>query len=653
MKLLILLEILLCIVLLAWAALQQPYLPKSLSTPPPTNPHQWMHSIIFEPQPQIQLTHSSYKVTTFLDFQPFLQGFQNVKTYLDLLWLDIQDPHHFQYLFQPIAQTALDPTVNNTHISEFLKSTLCVLRPYECQAHLKYEKFKWEIRYILDIFNATYKKFLVAIDHLDYHPSQNLSNTTRRKRSIMYEKYGYYHTLPKTLTPLEEHFLTAFMNALYKINPELHKSLHHMKRVGIFTWILGWGVYSNARNIAKIKKNLHVLQEQNQLQDKQIKQLAQFLNLTMHHVDKHSEMLYELDTKLTIINKTIQELMWNVDVIRYESNLMHFFQTKLYRVYSSLYALWSDTESLFKYMRALASQELNPMIIPPNILKDVLHKIEHDIKSHARLKLCENPDSNIWSYYGTIKLTPIVLEDCLMLILTVPLVDQSLQLNLYRIHNLPMLHPILHVHAQYELESSYIATVMDGMYVTLPTALDVRLCLMTNGHLCMFNQALYPVEHTNWCVYALFINDEKRIEKNCNLKAINCTTNLAYNLDGYLWAISALATERLQIRCVMDTRIITILPPLQIIDVGNGCEAYSASIYIPAKSELTTTIQSITRSQFFLNYNFKYTNASKFIIWHKTDFATLTPDEIKTLKAKMLKLPTMPMDIFKKIAQEH
>ena len=235
-----------------------------------------------------------------------------------------------------------------------------------------------------------------------------------------------------------------------------------------------------------------------------------------------------------------------------------------------------------------------------------------------------------------------------MLILTVPLVDQSLQLNLYKVYNLPMLHPVLHVHAQYELESSYIATVMDGMYVTLPTALDVRLCLMTNGHLCMFNQALYPVEQTDWCVYTLFINDEKRIGKNCILKAINCTTNLAYSLDRYLWAISTLATERLQLRCVMETCIITISPLLQIIDVGNGCEAYSASIYIPAKLELTTTIQSITHSQFFLNYNFNYTNVSKFLIWHKTDFATLTPDEVKALKAKMLKLPTMPMDIFQK-----
>ena len=40
---------------------------------------------------------------------------------------------------------------------------------------------------------------------------------------------------------------------------------------------------------------------------------------------------------------------------------------------------------------------------------------------------------------------------------------------------------------------------------------------------------------------------------------------------------------------------------------------------------------------------------SNFLIWHKTNFATLTVDGIKTLKAKMLKLPTMSMDIFRKV----
>ena len=101
----------------------------------------------------------------------------------------------------------------------------------------------------------------------------------------------------------------------------------------------------------------------------------------------------------------------------------------------------------------------------------------------------------------------------------------------------------------------------------------------------------------------------------------------------------------------METQVITIKPPLQIVDIGNGCEAYSASIYIPAKSELTATLQSVTRSQFFLEYNINYTNVSNFLIWCKSDFAKLTNKEIEILKAKVLKLPTMSMEIFDNVLE--
>ena len=113
--------------------------------------------------------------------------------------------------------------------------------------------------------------------------------------------------------------------------------------------------------------------------------------------------------------------------------------------------------------------------------------------------------------------------------------------------------------------------------------------------------------------------------------------------------ISALATEKLQVKCVMETHVITIKPPLQIVDIGNGCKAYSASIL--AKSELMATLQSVTRSQFFLEYNFNYTNVSNFLVWYKSDFAKLTNNEIETLKAKMLRLPTMSMEIFDKVLE--
>ena len=63
------------------------------------------------------------------------------------------------------------------------------------------------------------------------------------------------------------------------------------------------------------------------------------------------------------------------------------------------------------------------------------------------------------------------------------------------------------------------------------------------------------------------------------------------------------------------------------------------------------TLQSVTRSQFFLEYNFNYTNVSNFLAWYKSDIAKLTHEEIKTLKAKVLKLPTMSIEIFNNILE--
>ena len=139
MALLMLLGYLVCNVLLAWATLQQPYLSKTLSSPPPQNPNNWVHLVIFEPQPKIQLTCSSYKATSFLDFQPFLQGFQSVNKYLNDLWTDINNPSYFWQLFLPFAHVLIDPTLNDSHTESFLTSPICHHCPYACQAKMKFE----------------------------------------------------------------------------------------------------------------------------------------------------------------------------------------------------------------------------------------------------------------------------------------------------------------------------------------------------------------------------------------------------------------------------------------------------------------------------------------------------------------------------------
>ena len=234
-----------------------------------------------------------------------------------------------------------------------------------------------------------------------------------------------------------------------------------------------------------------------------------------------------------------------------------------------------------------------------------------------------------------------MLEERLMLIMTTPLIDKSLDINLYKVHNLPMLHPTLGIWADYELEGEYLAILAHGMYATLPHATDIKLCKMSQGHLCTLDHALYPVDHIEWCLYALFINDLDNIKTNCVIKPKPHSTNLAHSLDGYLWAVSSVPTEKLQFRCVQDTCIVTIHPPLKIIDICNGCEAFSPNIYILAKSEITTTLQSLPCSHFFQKFSLKYSNISIFVVFHNMSMATLTEEDMTMLRARVHVLKPM------------
>ena len=136
-----------------------------------------VHSVIFEPQPKIQLTQSSYKVTSFLDFQPFLKGFQSVNQYLRDLMEDINSPEYFQRNISPIKTFQIIPLSNESTILKFFNSLACQANPYGCKSKLKLEQYKLEIQYIIEVFCTVYEKSLTAIDHIDYHPSQ-IQNTT-------------------------------------------------------------------------------------------------------------------------------------------------------------------------------------------------------------------------------------------------------------------------------------------------------------------------------------------------------------------------------------------------------------------------------------------------------------------------------------------
>ena len=219
MVLLALFGCLMCNVLLAWATLHQPYIStprQTLSSPPPQNKNDWVHLVIFEPQPEIELTRSSYKVTSFLDFQPFLKGFQSVNEYLKDLTRDINNPNYFQRIVSPFSNFQITPLSNESIIWQFLSSPACKVNPYGCKSKLKLEQYQLEIQYAIKVFRAIYKKFLTAIDHIRLPPCCKYGTPPKLRGVKNIICMEIVILIPGSLTPSEENFLDEFLKALNK-----------------------------------------------------------------------------------------------------------------------------------------------------------------------------------------------------------------------------------------------------------------------------------------------------------------------------------------------------------------------------------------------------------------------------------------------------
>ena len=121
---------------------------KPFHHPLPKNKNDWVHSVIFEPQPKMQLTHSSYKINFISRFSTFPSGFQLVDTYIRNLMKDIANPADFRRLVAPFHDTLFIFGTNESNVMKFLKSPGCAACPYACRSKLKFDQYNLEIQYI-------------------------------------------------------------------------------------------------------------------------------------------------------------------------------------------------------------------------------------------------------------------------------------------------------------------------------------------------------------------------------------------------------------------------------------------------------------------------------------------------------------------------
>ena len=452
------------------------------------------------------------------------------------------------------------------------------------------------------------------------------------------------------MTLEETKYLTKLLTDLAAWDCTQNVTLREKRFVPLFASLAAAiGSIVNAGQIKKIKKNIAILQEATLLQDQQIRKLARYADLTAARVRTHDTQIYRLQYKLLVVEDGIKEM---IDVSNFQVNTSYHVsiaQTILTRLQTGTVSIENNIDKIFEYFRIMSSHKATSAVIPPVALRKLLVKIENPMRSNPRLKLPYDPRAGgIWKYYSVIKITPIVMDKMLVILMTIPVLDKSLELNIYQVHNLPAIPPGQEVAALYQLESRYFAIGKHRMYVTLPTEQSVRVCLQTELAICILEQALYPVKHITWCVYALFIDDEERIKRDCTYSVTKVSGNKAISLGGYLWAVSSIKQEQLQVRCLEETHVIEIEPPLQIVYIGNGCEGYSPSMFLPAKNEMAIHAQVESRKEYFLQFNYVYTPDRYIGLWWQFRTRLLTDEDAKAFITQVAPLGTMDYSLLQK-----
>ena len=149
------------------------------------------YPVIFEPLQNVQTSRSTYKVTSFIDFEPYLQYFQNFEVYLAAFKTSLEamknDPIMKEFTQKTHAATTAgqgDPCDSHAHC----RTPILTYRPIDCrQQTLAYKQLRdqcitrhlqacltlKQVEYITnvtDLIDDSYqivkRKFLQAIDYV-------------------------------------------------------------------------------------------------------------------------------------------------------------------------------------------------------------------------------------------------------------------------------------------------------------------------------------------------------------------------------------------------------------------------------------------------------------------------------------------------------
>ena len=219
--------------------------------------------------------------------------------------------------------------------------------------------------------------------------------------------------------------------------------------------------------------------------------------------------------------------------------------------------LW---DSLF-YIRTVYT----PHILPITDLKKMLSHIEETLPPTLHLPVSSEDTLHFYQYLCT---HILITNKQFLLLIDVPIHDQSQQLSIYKIFTLDIPHG--NFTACYDINTQYLGITQDETMAVEISPHQFSICQEANGQFCNILTPFQPLAHLPSFITALYTKNTAGISARCSLKirkthSISIPSQIASNLWILTIAPSAVTTA-ITLICPEETmKFITVKKPIHIL----------------------------------------------------------------------------------------
>ena len=436
----------------------------------------------------------------------------------------------------------------------------------------------------------------------------------------------------------------------------------HSRKKRFLGWLWNLGnsvaIHHTNKRVGRVYSSLRKLAKRDELLDHKIRELAKYLDKTIMVTNAIRLRTDILRRHITTLARALKAMNLRVSVLTswvltlHQSTQRQDLMTRLLTESAAL------MERVKLQLTTLTTRRLTPEIIAPHEMREHLIQMEQELSKYPNLRMPISFRDDVWPAYPLFRVTPILTGDFLLLVSEMPLVSTDLKMDLYRVHNLPAVHPEYNIYVKYDLESSYFAVSHNGQFVSVPDEATVAQCEMNGHSVCHYKAPLYPKDRCQLCLCALYddiLEDQtERIQQSCKAGASNFSRHSAIYLEDNFWAIASNKPFKLFVTCPGKTYYKPIQPPLDFVNLTGGCMGTSSEVFLPSLTQVTTVMDSLPRTSLLDQYAVLLKNYDSLKVWNYMNFTTKELDEIIAFRDEVLpELPEhLPMGIINQKLQE-